>query len=269
MSRKREAPAAVAPAGAVAAGRVGVRRFRVTVGPWSVHARESVGAVGYPPVVLVHGVVVSGHYMVPTIEVLGRYRHVYAPDLPGFGRSGGPRAPMDIPGLAASLAGWMRAAGIEKADVVAHSFGCQIAAEFAVRNPERVGRLALLGPTGNPENRSEIAQIGRWALDCFREPLSVWVSYVCGFLSFGPRRSIGSLTYSLGDVMEQRLAALEVPTLVVRGSLDPLAKQGWVERMVDLLPDGRLAVIPDAPHNVNYKTPRQLVEVLLPFLDGE
>jgi pimeloyl-ACP methyl ester carboxylesterase len=171
MSRKREAPAAVAPAGAVAAGRVGVRRFRVTVGPWSVHARESVGAVGYPPVVLVHGVVVSGHYMVPTIEVLGRYRHVYAPDLPGFGRSGGPRAPMDIPGLAASLAGWMRAAGIEKADVVAHSFGCQIAAEFAARNPERVGRLALLGPTGNPENRSVIAQIGHWALDCVRVPL--------------------------------------------------------------------------------------------------
>src|SRR4028119_2296736 len=48
------------------------------------------GAAASPPVVLVHGLVVSGRYMVPLLEELARSHAVYAPDLPGFGRSEGP-----------------------------------------------------------------------------------------------------------------------------------------------------------------------------------
>jgi 2-hydroxy-6-oxonona-2,4-dienedioate hydrolase len=35
----------------------------------------------------VHGLVVSSRYMVPLAEVLACWFDVYAPDLPGFGRS--------------------------------------------------------------------------------------------------------------------------------------------------------------------------------------
>jgi 2-hydroxy-6-oxonona-2,4-dienedioate hydrolase len=51
-----------------------------------MHARISERGVG-PPVVLVHGLVVSSRYMVPLAEVLARWFDVYAPDLAGFGRS--------------------------------------------------------------------------------------------------------------------------------------------------------------------------------------
>lgn len=40
-----------------------------------------------PAVVLVHGLVVSSRYMVPTLKRLARDYRVYAPDLPGFGES--------------------------------------------------------------------------------------------------------------------------------------------------------------------------------------
>ena len=54
-----------------------------------MHARISEGPVpnGNPAVVLVHGLVVSSRYMVPTAELLAAHYRVYAPDLPGFGKS--------------------------------------------------------------------------------------------------------------------------------------------------------------------------------------
>jgi pimeloyl-ACP methyl ester carboxylesterase len=221
------------------------------------------------PVVLVHGVVVAGRYMMPTARALAHHRPVYIPDLPGFGRSGGPKRPLDTHELASSLAEWMTAAGIDRVDLVGHSFGCQTVSEFAARWPGRVGRLALLSPIGDPENRSIPDHIWRWARDCAREPLSVWGSYAGGFLRFGPRRAIGTLRHSTRDEMENRLSSIELPTLVVRGDLDTIVGHSWAEKTASLLPNGRLAVMPGAPHNVNYKTPRELTRILLPFLDEE
>lgn len=218
--------------------------------------------------VLVHGVVVAGRYMMPTARALSEHRPVYVPDLPGFGRSEGPEKPLDVQELARSLAAWMTAAGLERADLVGHSFGCQVVSGMAARWPERVGRLALLSPIGDPASDSLAGYIWRWMLDCPREPLSVWVSYAGGFLRFGPRRALGTLAHSLRDEMERRLPAIQAPALVVRGELDPIVGESWAERVASLLPRGRLAVMPGAPHNVNYKTPRDLALLLLPFLES-
>lgn len=242
--------------------------FRVRVGPWSVYARRTTGRGTGRPVVLVHGVVVAGRYMMPTARVLAEHRPVYIPDLPGFGRSEGPAKPLDVDELARSLSEWMLAAGLEHADVVGHSFGCQTVSGLAAQWPERVGRLALLSPIGDPENRSLTDHIWRWMRDCPREPLSVWGSYAGGFLRFGPRRSVGTLKHSLRDEMEDRLSRIQAPTLVVRGELDTIVDASWTGRVAGLLPRGRLAVMSGAPHNVNYKTPRELADILLLFLEG-
>ena len=51
-----------------------------------IRARVSEDWVTYgPPIVLVHGLVVSGRYMVPLLDELASSHTVYAPDLPGFG----------------------------------------------------------------------------------------------------------------------------------------------------------------------------------------
>jgi 2-hydroxy-6-oxonona-2,4-dienedioate hydrolase len=53
-------------------------------------------------VVLVHGLVVSSHYMVPTLKRLPTIWSI-APDLPGFGESEKPRRVLDVTGLFDSL----------------------------------------------------------------------------------------------------------------------------------------------------------------------
>jgi 2-hydroxy-6-oxonona-2,4-dienedioate hydrolase len=94
----------------------------VTVDGLPVHARVSVDPVpdGFPALVLVHGLGVSGRYMVPTAERLAPHFRVYAPDLPGFGRSGKPSRVLNLTELADALAGWMRAAGLERAALLEH-----------------------------------------------------------------------------------------------------------------------------------------------------
>src|SRR6266540_2854322 len=76
-----------------------------------VHAR--VAGEG-PPVVLVHGYGVSGSYMLPLAQSLAPSFSVFVPDLPGYGRSQRPRTPLGIADLAAALAGWLDAAGLQR-----------------------------------------------------------------------------------------------------------------------------------------------------------
>src|SRR5436190_2195210 len=98
------------------------------VGGLRMHACAATDAVDglALPVVLVHGLVVSSRYMLPLAERLADHAHVYAPDLPGFGKSDHPERPLDIAGLADGLAAWMHVTGIPRAALIGNSMGCQV-----------------------------------------------------------------------------------------------------------------------------------------------
>src|SRR4051812_4983029 len=100
-----------------------------------MHARVYVrpAGTGLPPVVLVHGLGVSSHYMVPTAERLAAYCSVYAVDLPGFGKSEHPAYVLDVPQMADALDAWMEAAGLPGAAFIGNSMGCQVIVDLAVR----------------------------------------------------------------------------------------------------------------------------------------
>jgi hypothetical protein len=52
----------------------------------------------------------------------------------------------------------------------------------------------------------------------------------------------------------------------VRGGIDPIAPQRWVEELTDLLPLGRLVVVPGGTHTINCSAPDAFVRLLHPFL---
>src|SRR4051812_45694495 len=85
----------------------------VTVNGLPMFARVSQPvAEGTPAVVLVHGLSVSGLYMLPTAERLAPFYPTYVPDLPGFGKSAKPPHIFDIPEIVDALAAWMRLMGL-------------------------------------------------------------------------------------------------------------------------------------------------------------
>ncbi len=237
-----------------------------------MHARVSVDRAGNPAVVLVHGLVVSSRYMIPTAQKLAPYHEVYVPDLPGFGRSEKPPSVLDVAGLSDSLAAWMEAVGLGSAVLVGNSVGCQVIADLALRHPERVERAVLQGPTMDPEARTALRQAARLALDGTREPPSLLPIMLLDYLSAGLRRSFSTFQHALEDRMEEKLPHLRVPTLVVRGDRDPIVPQRWAERAARLLPEGkgRLVVVPGAAHTMNYAAPSELARVVRAFVrEGE
>lgn len=239
-----------------------------TVNGYRVHARVSANPVPAEriPIVLVHGLSVSSLYMLPTARALAPDYRVYAPDLPGFGRSVKPAHVLDIPELADVLAGYMQVAGIGRAAMIANSLGCQIVVEFALRYPGRIDRAVLIGPTMDAHARTVMRQFWRLLRDSLREPLSQ--PFVVGFdyLRTGFRRTLRTLRYGLADHIEEKLPRVQVPMLVTRGANDPIASQQWIDELTGLLPCGRQVVFPGAAHTVNYSAPDDLARVTRLFL---
>jgi pimeloyl-ACP methyl ester carboxylesterase len=226
-------------------------------------------SAGGPVFVLVHGVGVSGRYMMPVARVLARDHSVYVPDLPGYGKSGRPPRAMNIGELADALAVWSEALGLPRAVYLANSLGCQVVVDFAARYPRHVERAVLVGPTGDPEGQTLLQHFGRGVLDLVGERLSLLPILVTDYLSPGPLRCVRALQHALADPLLTKLPAVQAPTLVVRGAFDPVAPLRWVERMAALLPRGRRSVLPHAPHAANYSAPEELARLVRAFLREE
>lgn len=256
------------PTGAERIGRLESRWFFVD--GWRLHARVSTEPVrgDAPAVVLVHGLGVASTYMVPTAVRLAPDYRVYAPDLPGFGHSDKPPRALDIPELADALVSWLDAVGLERAHLIGNSMGCQIIVDTAVRHPARVERAVLQGPTIDRHARTLPQQLGRTLLDVFHEHPSQPLVQTRDYAKFGLRRSLRTFQFAVRDRIEDKVPLVRAPTLVVRGARDPIVSQRWAEEVTRLLPEGRLVVIPGAPHTLNYSTPREFVRVLRPFLEG-
>ncbi len=218
--------------------------------------------------VLVHGLIVSSRYMVPTLSRLAPDHRVYAPDLPGFGRSENPPRALDLPGLARALDGWMEATGLGSAVLVGNSMGCQVIAELAVRNPARVERAVLQGPTMAPGARNLPQQVARLALDVLREPPSLLLIELLDLLAAGPLRGLRTFHHATDDRIEKKLPMLRAPTLVMHGGRDPIVPEHWAREVADLLPDGRLIVVPEAAHAMNYDAPSELARHVRAFIRG-
>lgn len=218
-----------------------------------------------PPVVLVHGLAVSSRYFAPLIRELAPTRTVVAPDLPGFGRSETPPRPLDIPELADALDEWLELAGVP-VPLVANSLGCQIAVDLAVRRPERVSRLVLLGPTMDPSAPTILRQAARLALDTLREPPGLWVAETIDYLRMGPRRTIATARLALADPFAEKARRVPHPALVVRSGRDAIVSQEWAERVARALPDGRLTVIPGEPHAAHWSAAADVARIVEEFL---
>ena len=244
-------------------GRLAQRR--IAVAGLNMHYRVSTRPVPAerPPVVLVHGYGMSSRYMVPLAEALACDFQVYAPDLPGFGRSDGPKRVLDIPELADALAAWMTSLGIGPAVLIGNSLGCQILVELALRHGERVTCLVLQAPTPDPAARSARQQIVRQALNLRHDATArmSWIA-VSDFLRAGPRRLLLTLGHLLRHRIEDRLTQVRVPALVLHGTRDPVVSLRWARRAAELLPQGRLIEVPGAAHIMNFHAPERFARVV-------
>lgn len=83
------------------------------------------------------------------VQALAQRYRVLVPDLPGYGKSSkGVDADDPFGDQANTMLGLLDALGIAQAHVVGNSLGGACALQMALRQPQRIGRLVLMGPGG-------------------------------------------------------------------------------------------------------------------------
>ena len=237
-----------------------------TVRGVAIHDRCSLGPrKDTAPVVLLHGLAVSHRYLMPLAAELAGHHPVHVVDLPGFGLSGDPGRVLDVSEHADHLAAWLDAADLPSVVALGNSFGCQVAVELAVRHPDHVGGLVLVGPTMDPAARTAFRQVLRWLRDTAREDPMQLPILLRDVRDAGLRRVVGTLTHALRDPIEDKLPLVRVPVLVTRGSKEPIVPAAWAAAAARLPPLGELAVVP-GPHNANYGAANHLGPLVRGFL---
>lgn len=238
-AQRRLAHAAPAPARGFVSGWTPVGGLRL-----HVRSRAAAGR----PWVLLHGLAVSHRYLMPTAAALTG-GPVHVPDLPGFGLSGKPRQAYDVERHCATVASWMDAEGLTGAWVLGNSFGCQIAVELAVRRPDLVRALVLVGPTADPAAPTAAGQARRWLADlAWEDPRQARI-IAADLRDARPRRVLATLRSSVRHRIDRRLPLVPVPVLFLRGEHDPIAPPCWIHRAARLTPDAATGVVPGAAHN--------------------
>jgi 2-hydroxy-6-oxonona-2,4-dienedioate hydrolase len=219
-------------------------------------------------VLLVHGLGVSTAYFSRLADRLAPEMRVVAPDLPGWGASDRPRAPLDVVAAADVLAKIIVHEGLRTPMLVANSLGCQFAVELAVERPELVGPLVLISPTVDPRYRSVVRQALALAADWPREPWDLWPIIVRDYWTMGPSRLLRTAWLALDDRPEDKLPRVATPVLVLRGDRDAITTRPWAERCASLAIDGRFAAVPGAAHAAHFSRPQEVARLVLSFAEA-
>jgi proline iminopeptidase len=221
------------------------------------------------------------------------------PDQRGHGRSDrGATATWNLARWAADVRELCEATGLEAPVVLGKSFGGFVAQTYASAYPEHPSGLILMAASARFPGREEIVtrfrEIGgdhaaevmrrdletpseqsaaEWARVCLpllswrKNPDPVWASAQAARIqSPGVSRHFDR-TEALTLDLRPALRKVRCPTLVIVGEHDPLIPARLAQEIVAAIPDGlgRLAVIPDAAHNVETDNPAVAFEVIRDF----
>lgn len=218
------------------------------------------------PVFLIHGsgpgVTAWANWRL-TMPELARQFRVVAPDMVGFGYTDRPA------GIRYSMQGWvdhalavMDALGIEQTHLIGNSFGGALALALAIRAPQRVRRLVLMGSVGVPfpitpgldavwgyipslENMRQLLdvfahdrQLVSDELARLRYEASIRPGFQEAFSSMFPaprQRWVDAMASSDEDIRQ-----LPHETLLVHGREDRVIPMATSQRLFELIPNAQL-----------------------------
>jgi 2-hydroxy-6-oxonona-2,4-dienedioate hydrolase len=223
---------------------------RVMAGGWNLRYRQ---AGDGPPLVLVHGLGCSTDYWVRNGAWLAAAGfRVLAPDLPGFGRTDGPRAGLSIVQQAYAVSVFAEAMGLGPAAFLGHSLSCQTVLELACTEPDRVSALILAAPTGDRRKKRLLREALGFLRDIPREPPSLVPIIADAYVRAGPVR--WTRTWFAGKRHDAFSAAegVRARTAFLVGERDPVVSLRVARALASRIPGARMRIIPGAAHALIY-----------------
>lgn len=262
--------------------------MRCEVGGSSIYAYTGARPfdAALPTTVFVHGA--ANDHSVWALQ--SRYfahhgRNVVALDLPGHGQSGG--APLaSVEAIAEWLLALFDLLRVARVDLIGHSLGALVALETAARHPERVARIALLGPAV-PMPVADVL------LDAAKGDEHLAYALIIGW-SFSAGDQLGGnalpgvwMTGSAMRLMERSspgvlhtdllachryasglsaAAKVRCPALVIMGQRDLMAPPKNAEALLASLSERRALTVPDCGHSLMIEAPDAVLDALRDFL---
>lgn len=240
-----------------------------------------------PAIVLVHGLADDSGVWQQQIGPLARHGRVLALDQIGFGRSDKPLLDYRAQTLVDFLDEFMQTVHAAHAVVVGNSLGGWVAALLAVEHPQRVDKLVLIdsaGLNGLPEalgprvmealrlsTLDDLRILGplTFADPSFYQPEETLRRAFADRVAARDGYTVSRIMESIErgeDLLDERLAKIAQPTLIVWGRRDGLIPLRFGERFRSAIRGARLVVLDRCGHEPQVECTPRLESVLEPFL---
>jgi 2-succinyl-6-hydroxy-2,4-cyclohexadiene-1-carboxylate synthase len=244
-----------------------------------------------PPLVLLHGFTGSTRAWADIRPAVVASATMVSIDLIGHGASAKPADPgrYTLEHATNDLLALLDELGLETVDLLGYSMGGRVALHFALRAPQRLNRLILESASPGIEldderrrrvqSDSELAErIVQAGVEAFvaeweRQPLLAPASHMSNEArqrqheqrlrndALGLANSLHGMGAGQQTPLWSRLGELCTPTLLIMGANDSRYRQIG-ERMLSLMPNAELAVVPAAGHTVHVDQPRAFAKVV-------
>jgi pimeloyl-ACP methyl ester carboxylesterase len=251
------------------------------------------------PVLLLHGWLGSWELWRDTIEVLGREFRTYALDFFGFGESdvaqGGENILAErrldaftVPTYVEMVYQFMDRLGIKKAPLIGHSMGGTVALSTAIRYPEQVVKVCVIGSpingsslnlllklSGNPTLASVFWLFGGRGLILFLRLYSYFMAKDGRAMSRMIARdvsriSVESFFQSINTLrktdLRPELSKVQMPTLGMYGKRDIIVRPSENETLRAGVPHAQIEWFPDAGHFIMMDSPERFITTLRTWL---
>jgi len=223
------------------------------------------------PVVLLHGGLGSSEDWADQRPALAERFRVIAYDRRGHGRTAATPEPFDYDVMTADAVALLDELGLARARLVGFSDGGIVALLVALRRPDLVGRLVLIGANTRPDGLEPRMRGRLESSDAASYPERYRVAFErlspdgpdAWPAAFAQTRR---LWLEEPHITEEQLATVAAPTLVVAGDRDLIAPEHTVALFRALPRTARLAIVPGAGHDLPREQPALLNQLLLAFL---
>jgi len=241
------------------------------------------------PVVLVHGMGLNRHMWQWQLPFLRQNHQVVCYDLLGHGDSDKPVKSYALDDFVDQLVRLADGIGLDRIALAGFSLGGLIVQAFALAHPDRVSALAILcaGHGRSDEERAGMLQrlamaqnqghastvemaLERWFTEGFAARRPDVIERVRQWMVDNDPE-VYPLIYKVlveGDKpLEHAIAAISCPTLVLACELDNGNSPAMAQRMAELIPDARSAIVPGLKHMGLAEDPEAIANILAPFLE--
>lgn len=234
---------------------------------------------------LAHGMWCDAGMFTRLAAELGRDHRVLVPDLRGHGRSDVPSAAWNIADLAEDLQAIVDQLGVDRFTLVGFSMGGMAAVHFALRHPDRLNGLALIGTSAAAEEFFRIVEIRTLARIIQIAGPPRFLAHEASRSTFSPEfrktdpgevkrwesvvqaMSGPALIHALRAVagrpsLLERLGDVPTPTLIIAGTADKVLRPRWSAAMHRRLPQSRLVTCTGVGHAVPTERPDEVAALL-------